>query len=352
MLKRICIALLIFFLLFPCLPAAYSDNLQVRSRITEIEDIVRDGLEEQIITVNILEGQHVNQRLEIKYAPLFAARRLDLRIGQKVIIGLHEDGGQLNGYIINIDRTEHLIQLTLIFFFVVLVFGGVKGLLSLISLGFSGFIIIKIIIPLIINGYDPIFVSVASSIFIILISFLLIGGFTKKSFTAIISTSAGTIVAGLLANYYIHLVSLSGATGEEAMYITTELGLAINFRGLLISGIIIGTIGAIMDVSMSITSCIFEIIQHSPRISFMKLIVSGFNVGKDTMSTMTNTLVLAYAGASMPLFLIFFNSEISVSLISNDIIASEIIRSLSGSIGLVLTIPFTVIFASFMAKNT
>jgi uncharacterized membrane protein len=84
----------------------------------------------------------------------------------------------------------------------------------------------------------------------------------------------------------------------------------------------------------------------------MKLIVSGFNVGKDTMSTMTNTLVLAYAGASMPLFLIFFNSEISVSLISNDIIASEIIRSLSGSIGLVLTIPFTVIFASFMAKNT
>lgn len=347
MLKRI-VVIILLLLISSSGYAAASENQIVKAQVIGLQDISSSATVEKIVAVRLLEGQHKDQQLEIRYAPIYASRVIDLRIGQKLNISLYEENGVINGYINSIDRSDYIIQLLVIFIIVVIIFGRLRGISSLVSLGVSGVIIIKIIIPLIIQGHNPIGVTVISSVSIIVISFILIGGFTKKSFTAIISTSGGTIIAGLLANYYTHLAALTGTATEEATYLMTELGLTIDFRGLFMCGIIIGTLGAIMDVSMSISSCIFEIYQHSPRVSLGKLAASGFNVGKDIMSTMTNTLILAYAGASMPLFLIFFNSKITLDILSTDIIAGEIIRSLCGSIGLVLTIPLTVLVACSM----
>ncbi len=347
MLKRI-VLLILLLLLASSSYAAASENQMVKGQVIRLEDASSSTAVEKIVTVRLLEGQYKDKQLQIQYAPIYASRIINLRVGQKLNISLYEENAELNGYIHSIDRSDYIIQLLIIFVVVVIIFGRLKGISSLISLGVSGLIIIKIIIPLIIQGHNPIWVTVISCVFIIFISFILIGGFTKKSLSAIISTSGGTIIAGLLANYYTHLAALTGTAEEEVIYLMTELGLAIDFRGLFMCGIIIGTLGAIMDVSMSISSCIFEIYQHSPRISLMKLVASGFNVGKDIMSTMTNTLILAYAGASMPLFLIFFNSKITLDILSTDIIVGEIIRSLCGSIGLVLTIPLSVVVACFM----
>jgi len=330
--------------------ATTEDNLQVRAIITEIESTNTEAIEKQIITVRVLEGKYKGSEIMIDYTPIYSSKKLHLRVGLRIGIQIYDELSSPTAYILNIDRSRELIQLAIIFVLIVLIFGRLKGISSLVSLILTGLIVIKIIIPCILMGYSPILVAVIASIFIIIISFLLISGFTIKSFVAIISTCGGTIIAGIFANYYTHLTALSGTSGEEITFLITELGVSLDFRGLFLSGIIIGTIGAIMDVSMSIVSCIFEIHKHSPRMSFIKLAASGFNVGKDVMSTMVNTLILAYAGAAMPLFLIFFNSNISIDLINNDILTGEIIRALSGSIGLILTIPITVFASSFMVK--
>ncbi|SNS71796.1 Uncharacterized membrane protein [Anaerovirgula multivorans] len=352
MIKKICLTL-IFLIIFISISVATDDNHQIKSKIVNIESISQEELKSQLITVKVLEGVYINEIITINYVSLQASRGLDLKVGHKVLIAINDDeNNQLTASILNIDRRDHLLQLGILFLLAVVLFGRSKGFASLISLGLSGLLIIKILIPRILEGYNPIFISVLCAIGIIITSFILIGGFTRKSVAAMIGTIGGTIISGLLANYYTTMVSITGTANEEAIFLMTQVGASVDFRGLFMSGILIGTIGATMDVSMSITSFIFELKKQSPHISFIQLVLSGFNIGKDVMSTMINTLILAYAGASMPLFLIFFGSEINFSYILNtEVVAGEIIRSLCGSIGLVLTIPLTVFIASSMVNN-
>ncbi|RKD24755.1 hypothetical protein BET04_11940 [Caminicella sporogenes] len=203
-------------------------------------------------------------------------------------------------------------------------------------------------IPFIIKGYSSISVTIIFIIIIILISFILILGFTKKSFVAIV----GTIIAGILAQIFTELCSITGIISKEADFLITYADMAIDFKGLYLSGVLIGVIGVVMDVSMSTTSVIFELKCQNSRVSFMRLIGSGLEVGKDIMATMVNILILAYVGSVMPLLLVFHFLKMPIgSLLNMEILVVEIIRSLCGSIGLILTIPLTSIVASIMVKN-
>lgn len=194
--------------------------------------------------------------------------------------------------------------------------------------------------------------SLIVCVVVTLFTFVIVGGINRKTFSAIIGTIGGVLIAGIVSVIFSRFANLTGLGFEEAqMLLNIPQEVELDFKGLLFAGIIIGALGAVMDVSMSISSSMFEIIQAKPDISDRQLIKSGMNVGKDIMGTMANTLILAYISTSIPLFLLYFAHNIStVKLINLDIVASEIIRSVAGSIGLFITVPITAFTCAKLRK--
>ncbi len=187
-----------------------------------------------------------------------------------------------------------------------------------------------------------------SAIVIIIFTLLVIGGLRAKSVAAIVGTVSGVTVAGILALWVGEISSLTGFSSEEArMLVFMEH--QINVRGLLFAGIIIGSLGAVTDVGMSVASAASEISGADPRIKPYQLIRAGMNVGRDIMGTMSNTLVLAYAGGAMPLLLLLVGYEMEwMKIINMDLVATEFVRGIAGSIGLIISIPVTAIVAGFL----
>lgn len=273
--------------------------------------------------------------------------------GDKVVVMIEEFGDDYETHIADYVRTNYITYLTIIFILLMLIIGKFKGLKAIISLTLTVGSIFYILLPQLLKGANPIPISIGIAIGVTIITIFLVSGINSKSLAAIIGTSIGVIIAGLIS-YFVGLkINLTGLSADEAtmlMYIPQNI--TFDFKNLLFSGIILGALGAIMDVGMSIASAIDEVNNANNNLTAKELYASGMNVGKDVMGTMTNTLILAYAGSSIPLLLLFTAYEASlVKVLNLDIIATEIIRSLSGSIGLVLTIPITAFIASILIKR-
>lgn len=352
MVKKILFFLIITLSLVSIVHA--EDEGLIKAEVLSVDEYSNQGIITKVVKVKMLEGEYQGKAVNIEYIPVeYSSNNYDLRKGSKVLIKLDfDDNGKVKGRIINVSREDHLKILGIIFLVSVIIFGGMKGILSVTSLGVTGFIIVKIMIPMIVDGHNPMMVAILSTIIIILISFILISGFTRKSLVAILGTVAGTITAGLLAKTFTDLCAITGFGSEEVNFLITYMDIVIDYRGLYLSGVLIGAIGVVMDVSMSITSMIFEMKNQNHNIGFGGLVNSGLKVGRDIMATMVNTLILAYVGGAMPILLVFHFMRMPLSsLVSTDILATEIIRSLCGSVGLILTIPFTSIIAAMMVPD-
>lgn len=348
MYKKIILLFIVITLIPTIVISDNSKNDRVVAEIIEITKTKGEDNNSNILKVKILEGKYKNKLTYIKYERIVSSSfDFDLSVGDKILIDISVDENTRGKTtFINVWRLSHIKVLGIIFLVVLIIFGRLKGLLSLTSLLFSGFIIIKCLIPLIIKGYNPIVVSIVCSSIIIIVSFILIAGFTKKSLVAVLGTLGGTFSAGIISYIYSKLCIITGLADENVMFLVTNLGIEIDFRGLYMGAVIVGTIGVVMDVSMSITSVIFEIKKKNPQIRGKELFQSGLTVGKDVMATMVNTLVLAYVGSFMPVLISYVYSEVPMKYALNtELISVEIIRSLCGSIGLILTIPLTCIFA-------
>ncbi|KAB3537838.1 YibE/F family protein [Alkaliphilus pronyensis] len=320
----------------------------IEEKVTETNQIML-----QTIRVRILDGQFKDRIIEFNHRIIEDSKfNIRLHKNMKVFVQLTIENNQLSNIaFIDVVKDEYLLLLSAIFFILLVIFGGFKGLRSFIALIITGLCLVKLFMPMIIKGYSFVFSTIAVSGVIIITSFLLISGFTKKSLCAILGTLGGTIASGLLAIYFGNLIQLTGVSDETVQILITQTNLNINYRGLLYSGITIGVLGAVMDVSMTITSVIFEIKSTNRKTSISKLFFSGLSVGKDIMATMTNTLILAYAGTSLPLLFLFSVGEMTlIDIVNTQYIASEIIRSLCGSIGLLLTIPITSLIAAINSR--
>ena len=241
-----------------------------------------------------------------------------------------------------------IFYLVILFFGGLVIIGGKKGLKSVVTLIITVLAVVKVLIPLILAGYDPMMVSICICIVNIVVALLLISGFNKKTLCAAIGTSAGVIIAGIAAFVVGNMIQLNGLSSDEAIHIMLY-SKNIDFKGILFAGRIIGAMGAVMDVGMSIASSMSEIEQANPGMETMELINAGMNVGRDIMGTMADTLILAYVGSSLNIMLMFSTYEISfMEIISLDNIAAEIVRSLAGSIGLIFTVPITAAVAGFL----
>jgi len=182
----------------------------------------------------------------------------------------------------------------------------------------------------------------------------LVGGVNRKSIAAIVGTLGGVSVAGVLAIVVGGATHASGLSGQEAqMLMFIPQGITFDFRALLMASIIIGALGAVMDTGMTISSAMAEIRRTAPTLSRRALFWSGMNVGRDVMGTMANTLILAYTGGSLALLLLVTAYEVEfIRLINMDPIASEVLRALAGSVGLVAAIPITALAAAWLMRPT
>jgi len=305
----------------------------------------------QVVKVRVLEGEYKDREFIVENN-LGGMEFLNIRVekNDSVLLMLDETGDTLRVNISSFARDKYIIYTVLLFIILLIAVGRIKGLKAVFTLTFTVILIWKYMLPSILKGSNPITVSVITSAAITVFTLIVIAGFNKKSYSAILGTIAGVTIAALIAFVVGNLAKLTGLTSDEAvMLMYLPGGIEFDFKGLLFAGIIIGTLGAVMDVSISISSSMDEVKKVNSEISRLSLIKSGMNVGKDIMGTMTNTLILAYTGASIPILLIFLSYDTAlVEIINLDIISTEIIRAITGSIGIVLAIPLTALFASIL----
>ena len=270
--------------------------------------------------------------------------------GDKVIVSfsIDEEANEYY-YILDYVRRGNLYLMAVIFILAVIAVGRWKGLRSLIALALTFLIIFKFIIPRILAGNNAILITIAGSIAILILIVYITWGKNKKSDVALISIILSLIATGILAWLFTLLTKLTGLGSEEAIFLTSLKGASINIQGLLLAGIIVGALGVLDDIAIAQVSTVNEIQKANPELDKKEVYKRAMRVGTDHLGSMVNTLFLAYAGASLPLLMLFSIKEppfLTFSqVINNEIIATEIVRTLTGSLGLLLAVPLTTFLA-------
>lgn len=273
-----------------------------------------------------------------------------LKEGDKVLVyTTFTDGNITEAAISERNNTGYIIAIVVVYSAAIVIIGGMKGVKALISLILTILAIFYIIIPQIIKGTNPLLITTLISILIACVVLVIIAGFNKKALAAILGTSGGIIIAGIFAILFGYAMDLSGVSEEAGTLVSVSSSYMFDFKGILYSGIIIGALGACMDVAMSLASALHELKEENPHITRRKMMKAGMNIGKDMMGTMTNTLILAYTGSSIVLIMLFMvTQERFIHIINREMMIEEILRSIAGSFGLVATIPFTAFVTSLL----
>ncbi len=279
-----------------------------------------------------------------------SAYNLTLQPGETVLAVVEKQEDQ---EIVGVDehfKSHRLMFLSALIILVIAVLAGVNGVKAMLALFFTLIIIFGVMARLLLQGWSPIPLSIICSFAIILINIVIIAGRTRKALIAGLGTLSGVILAGIFGWLAATFLRLNGYSGDESTFLQI-LNANIDLRGIMISGIIIGALGAVMDVAISIASSLLEISLANPAYDRQKLFASGMNIGRDIIGSMVNTLILAYTGASLTLILVFAMQKEDFPLIkimNMEFICTEVVRSLAGLFGMVLAIPITALIASFV----
>lgn len=314
-------------------------------------EIVKIDPDDKVI-VKIISGKYNGQTVEVDDLKQFTNTNSNVkavggRIGDEVYISIQQDdnGNIKSALIYDYVRYKPVIIIAVIFVVLLALIGGKKGIKSLIPLILTAFSIVKIIIPAIRGGMNPVLVTVIVCIILLVINLITISGLNKKTAAAIIGSSFGILSSTALMFLVGNSMKLIGIGDEEVeVLISVFSSNNISFKGVLFAGIILGTLGALIDISISIASAMSEIAEVNPDINIKDYVKSGMSIGKDIIGAMSNTLILAYAGSSLIILLIVLSSGLSfIQIVNQDVIAGEIFKAIIGSIGLILSVPCTVI---------
>lgn len=303
----------------------------------------------QYLEVEVLSGVHKGKHLET-WNYLSAYYNVDAKVGTKLIVMLDTDetGEIAIASVFNYDRTFLLGGFVLFFVAIIVLIGGKKGIKAILGLVFTLIILWGILMPLILRGVSPILSTIGIVTLATIVSMLLLNGFSVKTLCATMGCVGGVASAGLMAWLVGEIGHLSGFNMEEAESIVLlTSGFNVKVKGLLISGILISALGAVMDVAMSITSSIYELASVNSKLGVKALFQSGMNIGKDAMGTMTNTLILAFTGTSLNTLLLFRIYDFPIiEVLNSDYMCLEVLEGISGSIGIILTIPLVAFLSA------
>jgi len=228
--------------------------------------------------------------------------------------------------------------------------GRKKGVNTILSLGLTCAAIFTVFIPAILSGFNIYLMAILVCMYTTIVTLLIVIGFNKKSLASVAGCVSGILAAGIIAIIMDRVLNLTGIVDEHSRYlINMPGGVKLNLRALIFAGIIIGAMGAIMDVAISIASSLWEIKEKAELISFKSLFRSGINIGRDIMGSMANTLILAYIGSSLSVVLLLsVFSGSALNLFNSEMIAVEILQALAGSFGILSAMPLTAVFCSVL----
>lgn len=289
----------------------------------------------QTVSVRILEGERAGEErtlengTSITYAP-----------GDKVY--LHRtpgiEGSQEQWAVGEPDRTPILLWLSVLFVFVTILVAGIPGLRSLIALIASFALIIFALVPALTSGLPPVATAVGLGVVILAVSMFITHGFGKETWVALLGSVVALGFAAVLAEASVSLAKLSGFASDEAVFLNFATDGALDLPGLLLAGMLVGIIGVLNDVSVSQVHTVSELHNANPNLSRKEIWQRAVRVGREHMGAVVNTLPLAYAGVSLPLLLLFSQSDAPFSFIVNrEIFSAEVVRALAGSIGLMVS---------------
>jgi uncharacterized membrane protein len=308
----------------------------------------------QRLVVRIEGGSMAGQEIVIEEgaANIISQERL-FKPGDRIFVERAVGPEEDRFYISDVIRLGPLLAIVSLFFGLVVVVGRWKGLRSLGGSLFSLAVIFAFILPQIVAGRNPVAVSIVGSILMLSVSTYLTYGVNLKAHAAVAGILLSLALTGLLAWLFVHWTRLSGMGTEESAFLVMAFGSDINLRGLVLGGIIVGSLGVLDDICVGQASAVFELINANPELTWLDLFRSSLNIGTDHIAAMVNTLLLAYVGGAMPLMLAFtIYQEPLLRRINREPIAEEIVRTLAGSAGLVLAVPITGLIASLLARWT
>lgn len=273
-------------------------------------------------------------------------------VGEKVVLSKITTQENNVTYLIEDKyRLDFLPYLLLGIAILIIITAGKKGAGSIIGLLFSLFVISKFLIPGIINGADPLYITITGSVAILFVTTYVAHGISRQTTIALISTLIALVVTAILSIIIVNITGLIGLGNDEVYSLQLNQTTShINLQGLLLSGIIIGTLGALNDITTTQAAAVFEFAKTDRKLKFKDLYMKGSIIGKEHIASMINTLVLAYAGTSLVIFIIFVlnpSRQPYWVILNSEIIFDEIVRTVVGSTGLILAVPLVTLIASW-----
>ncbi|MDR0890130.1 MAG: YibE/F family protein [Oscillospiraceae bacterium] len=311
-----------------------------------ISEDLRIGMQQ--LEIRFTSGPHKGQTAQMENH-LTTLSNVDVGVGDEIVVRYTDYGnGNTSIFMYSHSRVTGLLVLLAVFCAAILLIGGKKGVQSLLGLFFMLACFWYLLIPLVMRGYNILFITIVITALTAAASLLLLNGFTKKTYAAILGCVVGVAIAGfcvMLVNWITPITGFNMEETERLLYSSTKYGMKIS--GLLVCGVLISSLGAVMDVAMSIASSIQEVHDANPELSAGRLFKSGMNVGKDAMGTMSNTLILAIFGSSLNTFILAIAYDMQMTqLLSTDFIVVELLQGMAGTIGVIMTIPFVALLAS------
>ncbi|PWM24808.1 MAG: YibE/F family protein [Oscillospiraceae bacterium] len=306
-----------------------------------------------LFAAEILDGEEKGQLVTAiqNVDPESPTQLREVKAGDKIILAYNPvEGAEVVWMLGEYVRTDALAVFGLIFAAALVLFGRRKGLNTLLSLGFTCLAIFVVFIPSILSGKNIYLWSVITCVYVIAMTLLIVEGPNQKCLCASIGCCAGLAVSGGLTLLCDHFLQLTGMVDENAMYLKYLVeDDPIDLKAIIFAAILVGAMGAIMDVAMSLASSLCELHEKAPECPAPVLFSSGITIGRDMMGTMANTLVLAYIGSSLSLTLLLVAySRSTVALLNREMIVVEILQALVGSAGILLTIPLTSLISAII----
>ena len=274
-----------------------------------------------------------------------------LHEGEKVVAAYEPSAPKdLQYSVTDVNRKFPMALLAGIFALAVVVVGRLRGVMALVALAVSFLVLTLFILPAVLQGSNPLLVAVVGSSAIMLIALYMCHGLSARTSVAVLGTLVSLCLIGLLGSEFIDWAALTGNT-DDSTGLIHGLYPSIDMSGLLLAGVIIGSLGVLDDVTVTQTSAVWELHEANPTMGWRGLYRAGIRIGRDHIASVVNTLVLAYAGAALPLLLLFSIAQSSVAAVANsELVAEEIVRTLVGSIGLVASVPVTTLLAALVVS--
>jgi len=359
--KKIVI-LLAITLLWPQISLAQTQNKPAAEKVFQaevikvLEEKTVEGVTSQNLLLKGLEGDFKDK--EINYQGVSDLEVVDshkFKVGDQVFVSRSvDDQGQETFYITDPVRTPALLILFIVFVLSSLVVGGKKGLRSLIGLAVSFVIIIYFIVPQLLSGGNPVLIGGGGALAILAVIIYLSEGINKKSHLAVFSVLLSLSLTMFLTWLFTVMCQLTGLAEEEASFLIGAGQNHLDFRGLLLAGVLIGAAGVLDDVIIGQIESVTQIKEANPRLKFEEVFKAAYKIGNTHLGAIVNTLFLTYAGAALPLLLLFYLNPSGTAswglFVNNEMIATEIVRTLVGGIGIAASLPITTYLAAKYIK--